>query len=309
MLITDAIRRYRNDMLAMGLSRYTINGAKSALNELATFLATKDVTDIAQMNREALMQYREEIGWRPTHKGTPLSIMSQLGLLGHLSAFCRYLVAEGFLLADPSLNIPRPKKPKRLPRNIMEMQEVEQILELPNVRDLRGFRDRTIMEMLYSTALRRGEIADLLLNDVDVDGGYVFVREGKGRKDRVVPLGKNVCDLVKSYLVGVRPQWPNLKKDRHLFLNRWGNGMNPNAIGAVVRKYADLSDLNKQVSTHAFRHSCATHLLKNGAPIRQLQEMLGHESLESTQIYTHVTINDLQEMHKKFHPRERKCDK
>lgn len=306
MQISDAIRRYRNHMLAMGRSLCTISGAKSALNQLATFLEKMDITDITQINRDALMQYREELSWRLTFRGTPLMIATQRSLLGHISAFCCYLVAEGLLLADPSLTIPRPKKGKRLPRNIMETHEVEEILALPNMRDLRGFRDRTIMEILYSTALRRAEVADLLISNVDAEGGYIFVREGKGRKDRVVPLGKSVCDLVKSYLTGVRPQWPNAKKDKHLFLNRWGNPMNPNAVGAAVKKYARLSNIQKQVSTHSFRHSCATHLLRNGAPIRQLQEMLGHESLESTQVYTHVTINDLLEMHRKFHPRERK---
>lgn len=308
MEINDAIRRYRNHLLARGASRYTARGAKSALKQLATFLQTLGITEIADLNRDALMQYREDMSWRLTPKGTPLAIRSQLELLGHVAAFCRFLVAEGWLLADPSKDIPRPKKPRRLPRNTIETQEVEQLLGLPDTQNLRGFRDRTILEVLYSTALRREEIANLEITDVDTDTGYVFVREGKGSKDRVVPLGRTVCDVVKSYLVGIRPQWPNAEKDKHLFLNRWGKGMGPNAVGAVVRKYAKASTLEKRVSTHTFRASCATHMLRNGAPIRQLQEMLGHDSLESTQTYTQVTINDLREMHKKFHPRERKAE-
>jgi integrase/recombinase XerD len=188
----------------------------------------------------------------------------------------------------------------------MDTQDVEQILELPDVKSLRGYRDRTILEVLYSTALRREEIANLELNDIDTDGGYVYVREGKGNKDRVVPLGRSACDTVKSYLLGVRPHWPNAQKTKYLFLNRWGRGMSPNAVWAVVRKYARAADLDKPVATHSFRTACATHMLRNGAPIRQLQEMLGHASLESTQIYTLVTINDLRAMHRKFHPREKK---
>lgn len=309
MQISDAIRRYRNQLLAQGASDHTVRGAKSALKQLAQFLETRNITDVAQLNRDALMRYREEIAWRLTPKGQPLQVHSQLNLLGHIACFCCFLVAEGWLLADPSANIPRPKKPRRLPRNVMDTNDVERILDLPNIKSLRGFRDRTILEVLYSTALRREEIANLELGDIDTDGGYVFVREGKGGKDRVVPLGKSACDIVKSYLIGAHPHWPNAAKTKRLFLNRWGRGMSPNAVWAVVRKYAKAAQLDKPVATHSFRHACATHMLRNGAPIRQLQEMLGHDSLESTQIYTHVTINDLRAMHRKFHPREQedKC--
>jgi integrase/recombinase XerD len=186
----------------------------------------------------------------------------------------------------------------------MEPKEVETMLAEPDTTTLRGFRDKVILEVLYSTAIRREEVANLLLDDIDTDGGYVYVREGKGSKDRVVPLGQSVCDLVKSYLSGVRPEWVGSATDKHLFLNRWGKAMAPNAVWHVVRKYARGAGIEKRVSTHTVRHSCATHMLRNGAPIRQLQEMLGHASLETTQLYTRVTINDLRAMHSKFHPRE-----
>jgi integrase/recombinase XerD len=186
----------------------------------------------------------------------------------------------------------------------METKEVESILAMPDVTTPRGYRDRVILEMLYSTAIRREELAKLRIDDIDLDGGYVFVREGKGKKDRVVPLGKSVCELVRSYLKGVRPEWVGSGRDKHLFLNRWGKGMDPNAVWHVVHKCALAAAIEKPVSPHAFRHACATHMLRNGAPIRQLQEMLGHASLETTQLYTRVTINDLRAMHRKFHPRE-----
>ena len=113
-----------------------------------------------------------------------------------------------------------------------------------------------------------------------------------------------VCVLVRSYLTGIRPDWVGADRDKHLFLNRWGRGMEPNAVWSVVHKYAKRAGLEKPVSTHTFRHVCATHMLRNGAPIRQLQEMLGHASLTTTQLYTRVTINDLRAMHSRFHPRE-----
>jgi integrase/recombinase XerD len=288
MRLDDAVRRYLNRMLAAGRSRHTVRGAKSALKELLGFLVTIGVDEVAQLTADVLLRYREELAWRLTPKGTPLTVRSQLELIGHLAAFCRYLVEQGWLLADPSAQLPRPKKPRRLPRAILEPQDIQELLALPDLQTLRGYRDRVILEVLYSTALRREEIANLLLGDIDTDAGYVFVREGKGSKDRVVPLGANMCDLVKSYLRSIRPDWVNAAHDRHLFLNRWGHGMDPNAVWAVVRKYVRQAGFGKPASTHAIRHSCATHMLRNGAPIRQLQEMLGHASLETTQVYTRV---------------------
>jgi integrase/recombinase XerD len=305
MRLTDAIRRYLNAQLANGRSLHTIKGGKSALKQLAAFLGALGVDDVAQFDAGAIARYREDLAWRPTSKGMPLSVRSQLELLGHISAFSRYLVAQGWLLLDPSANMTRPRKPSRLPRNIMEPSEVDRVMAQPDMRTASGFRDRVILEVLYSSALRREEMARLHVTDVDTDGGYVFVREGKGAKDRVVPLGRGACDLVRAYLVGVRREWIGADRDPHFFLNRWGKGMGPNAVWRVVSVAAKSAGLEKRVSTHTFRHSCATHMVRNGAPIRQLQEMLGHASLETTQLYARVTINDLHAMHKRFHPRER----
>jgi integrase/recombinase XerD len=304
MLLADAVRRYLNQLLAEGRSRHTVRDSKSGLKELLAFLDSLGVSEVSRLDHDTLMRYREEIAWRLTSKGTPLTVRSQLELIGHMHTFSRFLVAQGWLLSDPSAKIPRPKKPRRLPRSIMEPNDVACILRQPDMTRVRGYRDRVMLELLYSTAIRREELAKLRLEDIDVDAGYVFVHEGKGRKDRVVPLGKSVCELVQSYLTAIRPEWIGADRDKHLFLNRWGKGMDPNTVWHVVHKYARAAGIDKPVSPHSFRHACATHMLRNGAPIRQLQEMLGHASLETTQLYTRVTINDLRAMHRKFHPRE-----
>lgn len=220
MRLIDAQRLYFNHMLALGRSQLTVRGAKSALKQLLEFLCGLDIQTVAQLDREALMRYREELAWRLKAKGVPLAVRSQLELLGHIAAFCRFGVGQGWWLADPSETIPRPKKPVRLPRSIMDTGEVERLLKAPDKNTLRGFRNLVMLEVLYSTALRREELANLRLDDVDVDGGYVFVREGKGGKDRVVPLGASVADRVRSYLVDIRPHWPGVGRDPHLFLNR-----------------------------------------------------------------------------------------
>jgi integrase/recombinase XerD len=304
MLVADAVRRYLNSMLAMGRSRETVRAARSGLKQLALFLDSIEVTTIDQLDREVLMRYRESLSWRLTAKGTPMTPRAQSELLGHLRVFCRWLVAQDWLVADPSLRIPNPRKPQQLPKAILDENEVQRLLAAPDLHTPTGFRDRVMLEVLYSSAIRRKEVAGLKLDDVDTTHGYLIVRNGKNGKDRVVPIGASVCRLLETYLAGVRADWINASRDRHLFLNRFGHGMHPMAVWQVVHKYAEALGLDKAVSTHTFRHSCATHMLRAGAPIRHLQEMLGHESIETTQIYTRVTINDLREVHRRFHPRE-----
>ena len=309
MQLTDAVRRYLNTQLAEGKSRSTAKNAKAALKHLCAFLESMQVTTVAELDHDTLMAYREEVAWHVTPKGTPLSARSQSECLGHLRAFCRFIVREDWLMADPSLRIPNPKKPRPLPRAILEQKEVQAIMAQPDMRTARGQRDRVILEVLYSTAMRREEVSNLKMADVETATGYVHVRQGKGGKDRVVPLGKSVCALIDTYVAGVRDVWPNAEATDYLFLNRWGNRMGPDSVWAVVHKCVQWAGIKKPVSTHTFRHSCATHMLRNGAPIRHLQEMLGHVSLETTQIDTRITNNDMKAVHGKYHQRENSDEK
>lgn len=301
----DAVRRYLNAMTATGRSPHTVRGAKSALKELVAFLGTAEVDHVEQINHDVLLRYRETLSWRLTHKGAPLSPRSQSELLGHLRAFCRWMVAQDWLVADPSKRIPNPRKPQQLPKAILDEAEVQTILAQPDLHTATGYRDRVILEVLYSSAIRRAELAHIQLDDVDTGHGFLIVRKGKNRKDRAVPIGANVCALLDSYIAGVRADWPGAGQDRHLFLNRFGQGMGPNAVWQVVRKYSRAANIDRAVSTHTFRHSCATHMLRAGAPIRHLQEMFGHASVETTQVYTRLTITDLKAVHRRYHPRER----
>jgi integrase/recombinase XerD len=168
-----------------------------------------------------------------------------------------------------------------------------------------GYRNRIILEILYDTGVRAAEMAGIKTNDLDLTNGYLTVRCGKGAKDRVVPISSRVCTLINTYLLMVRPVMIQGKDKGYLVLNRWGTKMTPTAVWAIVKRCTQLSGIKKNVTTHTFRHSCATLMLKNGAPIRHIQELLGHESLESTQIYTRVTINDLKDIHAKYHPGEK----
>jgi len=250
------------------------------------------------------MLFRLELRSRPTSKGVPLRTGSQREHIGKLRTFCRWLFEMGLVQADVGKRIPQLRKARSLPRAVMEISEVHRILAAPNMTAPAGYRDRVILELLYSTAIRREEAATLALYDVDTSGGYLTVRNGKNGKDRVVPVGWSACELLQVFIEQVRPRWPGAGTTQQLFLTRFGRGMHAAAVWQVVKKYARAAGIRKPVSTHTFRHTCATQMARAGVPIRHLQELLGHESIETTQIYTHLAIADLKAAHRRFHPRE-----
>lgn len=303
MTIQELIPLYLKHLKTLRRSFYTIKGARSGLKNFCRFLEEERISTIEELTLDVLEEYQEDLAFRVTNKGTLLASRTQAQLLGVVKSFTRFLKAKDYLLHDPGEAIKLPKKPKRLPRVILNTNEVKKLIEAPDARTNRGYRNRIILEILYDTAIRRSELANLKVCDLDLASGYSKVN-GKGNKDRVVPLSSRVCDLVRNYILMVRPSFLNGDDPGYLILNRWGHKMDVNGIWAVVKRCTKQANLKKNVSTHTFRHACATHMLKNGAPVRHLQEMLGHESLESTQIYTKVTINDLKEIHSKYHPSE-----
>jgi integrase/recombinase XerD len=287
----------------MKIGQATIEYRKYDLRRFVRFLATEQILEIEQLTAEVLTDYQQELAFFLTAKGKPLSIRTQTQRLGVIMGFTRYLKQHDYLLHDPAQALQLPKKPRRLPKVILTEKEVQQMLQAPDTRTNKGYRNRIILELLYDTAIRRAEVAAIRVADLDLAAGYILIH-GKGDKDRVVPVSQRVCGLVQNYLLMVRPAWVAGDDPGYLILNRFGTRMDANGIWAVVKRCAVLAGIKKNVTTHTFRHTCATHMLKNGAPVRHLQEMLGHESLESTQIYTHVTINDLKQIHAKYHPSE-----
>ncbi len=294
---------YYNHLKALGRSYHTLKGTKYDLRRFVRFLETEQVHHIEDLTADVLSDYQQELAFSLTAKGKSLSIRTQAQRLGVIKGFTRHLKQKDYLLHDPGEAIQLPKKPRRLPKVILSEKEVKKLLSAPDMRTNTGYRNRIILELLYDTAIRRAEVAGIRLADLDLAAGYILIH-GKGDKDRVVPVSHRVCELVQNYILMVRPSWVGGEDPGYLILNRWGSQMNANGIWAVVKRCAHLAGIKKNVTTHTFRHTCATHMLKNGAPVRHLQEMLGHESLESTQIYTHVTINDLKQIHARYHPGE-----
>ncbi len=303
MRIKTVIPDYLNHLKVLGRSYHTVRNARYTLRHFATFLETEGVDRIEDLSADILSEYQQELYFCLTAKGRPLALRTQALRLSVAKGFTRFLKDHDYLVDDPGQAIRLPKKSKRLPKVILSPAEVKKLLAAPDAQSNGGYRNRVILDILYDTAIRRAEVAGIKLHDLDLAAGYVRIT-GKGDKDRVVPLSRRVCELVQNYILMVRPAFVAGNDPGYLILNRWGRKIDPNGIGAVVRRCVALAGIRKSISTHTFRHTCATHMLKNGAPVRHLQEMLGHESLESTQLYTHVTINDLKQIHAQYHPLE-----
>ena len=305
MKIADLIPVYIDHLRGCGRAANTIKGIRAGLRRFLRFLESEGVTDLEELTRQVLEAYRSELSFCLTARGTPLARPTQIQLLCNVKGFTAFLKYGDYLFSDPGESLAVPKNHGSLPKAILSAGEVERLMAAPDTRTVRGYRNRVMLELIYDTAVRRAEVSDIKLPDLDLNGGYIRIH-GKGGRERVVPASVRVCGLIGNYLQFVRPEMVRGDDPGHLFLNRWGHRMAPNSVWAVVRRCVQLAGIKKRVSTHTLRHSCATHMLKNGAPVRHIQEMLGHASINTTQIYTRVTINDLKRAHAKYHPFEKK---
>ena len=220
-----------------------------------------------------------------------------------LKGFYKFLQREGQVANDPTALLERPKIGRPLPK-VLSHQEIERILQQPDVSTAFGLRDRAILELLYATGIRESELIDLKLGNLNAAAEFLNVT-GKGGRERIVPVGQYAINAVADYLIKGRPVLCKDITERTLFLNPYGRAMSRMGLWKIIRKYALQAGINRDVSPHIFRHSCATHMLEGGASIMAVQEMLGHVDVSTTQIYTHLTSKDLQNIHRKAHPRGR----
>jgi integrase/recombinase XerD len=239
-------------------------------------------------------------------RGGTISISTQRSYLNAVRSFFAFAVAERIVLIDPARNVELPKPGRRLPRGVLSPKEMRNLLRQPNLATYTGLRDRAILETFYSTGIRHIELLRLRICDVDLDRGYVTVLKGKFKKDRVVPLGKVAAHFIREYITKARPHMlPQADTpETHLFLSINGTPLASASLYGSFRRLAKLAGLEKRLFPHGIRHTCATAMLRGRADIRYIQQMLGHESLSSTQIYTHVEIGDLKRVHARSHPRE-----
>ncbi|MDP9068079.1 MAG: site-specific tyrosine recombinase XerD [Actinomycetota bacterium] len=237
--------------------------------------------------------------------GGSYSASSVARMLVSLKAFHRFLVREGHSQSDPTARVGAPKRPRSIPKAIA-IDEIERLLELPPSNNL-GRRDRAILESLYGAGLRISELVNLDVDDVDLDEGSVLIRGGKGGKSRRVPIGRAARSAIGDYLTAVRPSLSRkaLSPGAALFLNARGGRLSRQGCWKILRRYAELAGMEDRVSPHTLRHSFATHMLDGGADIRVVQDLLGHASLATTQVYTLVSDSKLREVYYSSHPRAR----
>jgi len=220
--------------------------------------------------------------------------------LAAIKVFYRFLVRERILNSDPTSLIDSPKLWKKVP-DTLSLNEVDALLNQPNLRDKQGIRDRAILETLYATGMRVSEAVNLKMDNLNLGVGFLRCI-GKGNKERVIPLGRKAIISLKRYLEFSRPKF--LKKESEfLFLNRFGSKISRQSFWKLIKKYSKEARIKKPMRPHILRHSFATHLLERGADLRSVQEMLGHSNISTTQIYTHINKDRLKTIHKMFHPR------
>lgn len=256
-----------------------------------------------EITRPILERYQRHLYTYRKQNGEPLSSRTQRSILSPIQVWFKWMSKQNFILSNPASDLELPKLEKRLPRHILTINEIEQILSVPDITTLQGLRDRALLELLWSTGIRRLEAASLELYDIDQERKTITIRLGKGKKDRVIPIGRRALDWLNVYLLKVRPQLIINQNEKALFMAMDGlAGLTPNGITNLTSKYIKQSGIEKRGSCHLFRHAMATQMLENGADLRWIQAMLGHASVESTQIYTQVSIRTLQAVHEATHP-------
>ncbi len=287
---------------ARGYSQHTIENRAQSLRGFIRWCVDRGLDRPQDITRPVLDRYRRHLFQARKSNGAPLSFATQHARLVGIKGFFRWLTRENHVLYNPASEMEMPRLHRRLPRNILTVQEVEQILAQTAVYGDIGVRDRAILETLYSTGIRRTEAVNLTIYDVDIPNGTVLIREGKGRKDRLIPIGERACRWIEKYRESVRPHYVHEPDDGTLFLTEYGEPLHNNRLSDAVRKLIKAAGVTKPGSCHLFRHTMATEMLDNGADIRYVQAMLGHSQLSTTEIYTHVAIRKLKEIHAATHP-------
>jgi integrase/recombinase XerD len=259
------------------------------------------ITTPAQVTRAYLENYQRYLFHYRKKDGKPLAVASQHSRLAPLKVWFKWLAHRNYIRQDAAAELELPRVGYKLPC-VMNKDEVERVLSQPDVQKALGVRDRAMLEILYSSGLRRMELLSLKLYDVDQKHGLITVRQGKGKRDRVVPIGERALAWLDVYLNGFRNEIVAKPDDGTLFLTSNGVPFTPNHLSLLARRYVKAAQIGKGGACHIFRHTMATLMLEGGADIRYIQAMLGHVRLDTTQIYTHVSIRKLKEVHATTHP-------
>lgn len=275
-----------------GLSENTLSAYGSDLRIFAKWLAEKPMLDIDGADVSSFLASRYENG---------IGSRSSARILSTLRRFYRYYIRENSIKIDPTALIEAPHIGRPLPSSLSE-HDVELLLNAPEVTNTLGFRDRTMLEMLYATGLRVSELVNLKFEQISFRQGVVRI-SGKGNKERLVPVGEEAMSWLETYMIQARKSILGERQCDYLFVTNRGDGMTRQAFWHIIKRHAKTAGIVKELSPHTLRHAFATHLLNHGADLRVVQLLLGHSDLSTTQIYTHIARERLKDLHSKFHPR------
>ena len=307
---SHSLRYYLNDYLermkTLNYSEQTSKLRKFELEFFFDWCEERSLVEVDQITRPVVEKFQHSLARYRQKSGKCLSIGVQRSRLSSIRQFFKYLARNYYIENNPASELQMPKDGQRLPRDILSASEMEQILIQPDINTADGLRDRAIIEVFYSCAIRRAELLRLDLYDIDFDRGVLHVREGKGGKDRVVPIGERALIWVEKYLYESRVVFALRGHSERLFINNRGKDLDSTYLTLRIRKYVEAADIRKKGSCHMFRHTTATLMLENGADIRFIQQMLGHAKLDTTQVYTRVSIDQLRKVHKLTHPADQK---
>ena len=298
-------QRYLEWLLTHHFSERTVRQRRVYLGYFLVWCEARSLRRPVEVTRPILERYQRHLYHARKVDGRPLSFTSQIGRVAVVRGFFRWLVRENALLANPAADLVMPRSEKRLPRAVLSPLEADTVMNQPNVREPIGLRDRAMLETLYSTGMRRSELLGLRVDDLDVERGTVMIRLGKGRKDRLIPIGERAVAWIDKYRCEVRAGLVTGRDEGVLFLTELGDGMVAEYVTHRFRRYVESAEIGKKGACHIFRHTMATVMLEHGADVRYVQEMLGHASLATTQIYTRVSIKKLKEIHSATHPSAR----
>jgi integrase/recombinase XerD len=297
-----SVNGYCAHLATRGYSPRTIARYRVSLALFADWAVARGVEAPRDVTRGMVDRYQRHLLQYRQANGRPLAARSQVARLVALRQWFAWLARTHRVLLNPTADLELPRVPRWQPRSGMTVGEVDQVMAQPDLDTVAGLRDRSILEVLYSTAVRASELADLQIGDLDVPRGVVAVRHGKGDKARMVPLAERASAWCEKYLLDARPQLALPPDEGRLFLNDRGRPFAAKTLTSMARRYLDAAGITRPGACHLFRHTAATLMLEGGADIRYIQEFLGHADLNTTQLYTHVSISALKAVHDRCHP-------
>ncbi|GAC1676990.1 MAG: site-specific tyrosine recombinase XerD [Steroidobacteraceae bacterium] len=311
--LEHALARWLEALAVKALARSTIGMRRRCLHEFIRWCAERGIETPAQVTRSVIERYQRHLYYARIPEGTtkngrkvglgqPLSLRTQHLYLSTLTGFFGWLTKQHWIGANPAADLDLPKSPRHRLREPLTQAEVEAVLAATSQSGELGVRDRAIIETLYATGIRSFECGRLTIYDVDTVNGTLLVREGKGKKDRLLPIGERACAWIDKYTSDLRPQLLIDANERTLFLSYRGAPLSNTTLGMMVRGYFKQVGITKLGACHLFRHAMATAMLDNGADIRYIQVLLGHSNLNTTTVYTHVSLAKLREVYVATHP-------